>query len=266
MAHSQFATTYRTRATCPSACTTPTGRSGQVTPRGRCRAGPVRGQTTLRRPSGRGILLHHGRRRQENQSEGCGYEIRRLRDTHVTAAKGERRRAGSYYAAKLGQPEQSPYCFSRGGFAQFESLRTDTSATGLTYQLPYLDPCRVYKLCAILYHEGDSTWSAALRCDSGPWHSVRVAPNVPDTFWLQVPKALYKNDARIVLDVARVTGGYVSLARLKLYQIEEQPGDDGGVQSWGSGITYVTRLRGCSPNPFARGTSVNYELAQYRVS
>ena len=64
-------------------------------------------------------------------------------------------------------------------------------------------------------------------------------------------------------DVARVTRDYVSLAKLKLYQIEEQPGDDGGVQSWGSGMTYITRLRGCTPNPFARGTSVNYELAQY---
>ncbi len=62
---------------------------------------------------------------------------------------------------------------------------------------------------------------------------------------------------------ARATGGYVALAKLKLYQIEEQPGDDGGVQSWGSGITFVTRLRSCSPNPFARGTTINYELAQY---
>jgi antitoxin HicB len=168
-----------------------------------------------------------------------------------------------YYAAELGRPEQSPYCLSRGGFARLGSWNTDTSATSLTYRLPYLDPLRVYKLCAVLYHEGDSTWSAQLRCDSGPWHHVRVAPNVPDTFWLQVSKASYKNDARIVVEVARVTGGYVSLAGLKLYQIEEQPGDDGGVQSWGSGITYVTRLRGCSPNPFARGTSVNYELAQY---
>jgi len=60
-----------------------------------------------------------------------------------------------------------------------------------------------------------------------------------------------------------MTGGYVPLAKLKLFQIEEEPGDDGGVQSWGSGMTYVTRLRGCTPNPFAKGTSVNYELAQY---
>jgi hypothetical protein len=62
---------------------------------------------------------------------------------------------------------------------------------------------------------------------------------------------------------ARATGGYVSLAELKLFQIEEELGDDGGVQSLGSGWTFVTRLRNCSPNPFARGTSVNYELASY---
>jgi hypothetical protein len=60
-----------------------------------------------------------------------------------------------------------------------------------------------------------------------------------------------------------VTGGYVWLAGLKLFQIEEETGGDEGVQSWGTGMTYVTRLHGCLPNPFAKGTSVNYELAQY---
>jgi hypothetical protein len=170
----------------------------------------------------------------------------------------------SYYAAELGLPEQSPYCLSRGGFAHFESLSADTSATGLTYQLPYLDPRRTYRLRSVLYHEGDKVWDAELRCDSGPWHRIRVEPRVPDTFWLQVPRASYKNDSRIIIELTRGTGGYVSLARLKLFQIEEQTGDDdGGVQSLGSGWTYVTRLRGCSPNPFTKGTLVNYELAQY---
>jgi hypothetical protein len=203
---------------------------------------------------------------------GYSAEVRErmmVRDWNQSLGKGlgpgphEDYEPASFYAAELGQPDQSYYCLSRGGFAQFESWKTDTSATGLTYQLPYLDPRRVYKLCAILYHEGDRTWSADLRCDSGPWHRIQVRRNTPDTFWLQVPKALYKGDARIVVEVARVTGGYVSLARLKLFQIEEEPGDDGGVQSWGTGMTYVTRLRGCAPNPFARGTSINYELAQY---
>jgi len=164
----------------------------------------------------------------------------------------------SYYAAELGLPEQSPYCLSRGGYAQFESWNTDTSATGLVYRLPYLDPRRVYKLRAVLYHEGNSTWSADLRCDSGPWHRVRVAPSVPDTFWLQVPKVLYKSDARIVVEVARVTGDYVSLARLKLFQIEPEPDGREGVQSTASVLR--TRLLNCAPNPSSRVATVSYEL------
>jgi hypothetical protein len=60
-----------------------------------------------------------------------------------------------------------------------------------------------------------------------------------------------------------MTGGYVSLARLKLFQIEEEKGEEGGGQSAGLDGTFVTRLRNCTPSPFAKGTSVNYELAQY---
>jgi len=156
-----------------------------------------------------------------------------------------------------------PYCLSRGGFAQFESWNADTSATGLTYQLPYLDPLRTYKLCAVLYHEGDGTWKADLRCYSGPRFHAKVDPRVPDTVWIQVPKRCYQDDARIVVQLDRATGDYVSLARLKLFQIEEETRGSEGVQSLGSDWKFVTRLRGCTPNPFARGTSVNYELAQY---
>jgi len=166
----------------------------------------------------------------------------------------------SYYAAELGQPEQSPYCLSRGGYAQFESWNTDTSATALTYRLPYLDPRRVYKLRAVLYHEGDSTWSADLRCDSGPWFRVKANPRVPDTLWVQVPKPYYKKDARIVVDVARVTGGYVSLAQLKLFQIEPESDGREGVQSTTNVLR--TRLLNCSPSPFRRMATVSYELGQ----
>jgi hypothetical protein len=44
---------------------------------------------------------------------------------------------------------------------------------------------------------------------------------------------------------------------------------DSAIRFTGSGVAeasrnlFVTRLRGCSPSPFARGTSVNYELAHY---
>ena len=75
-----------------------------------------------------------------------------------------------------------------------------------------------------------------------------------------VPKRCYKDDARIVVELARKTGDYVSLAGLKLFQFEEEKGADGGVQSWGIGMTFVTRLHGCSPNPFTGTTTISYEL------
>jgi len=170
---------------------------------------------------------------------------------------------GQYYAATLGQPEQSPYCLSRDGYASLGAWDIDTSAKVLAYRLPYLDPRQVYKLRAIIYHEGKEAWSANMRCDSGAWSQVKSLPGIPDTVWLRVPRQSYKEDARIILELARETGDYVSLAELKLFQIEEEAGEGGGVQSLGSDWKFVTRLRGCTPNPFAKGTSVNYELAQY---
>jgi len=47
------------------------------------------------------------------------------------------------------------------------------------------------------------------------------------------------------------------------------PGHQYDIPIPGSGVAeeprnlFITRLRGCTPNPFAKGTSVNYELAQY---
>jgi hypothetical protein len=60
--------------------------------------------------------------------------------------------------------------------------------------------------------------------------------------------------------LARVTGGYVSLARLKLFQIEPEPDGREGVQST-SGVLR-TRLLNCAPSPFSRMAAVSYELGQ----
>jgi hypothetical protein len=97
---------------------------------------------------------------------------------------------------------------------------------------------------------------AQTKSPTAAWTDARV----PETAWVKAPKKCNRDDARIVVDVARVTGGYVSLAKLKLFQIEGQKGEEGGGQSMGANGTFVTRLRGCAPNPFARGTSVSYEL------
>jgi len=167
-----------------------------------------------------------------------------------------------YYAATLGRPEQSPYCLSREGYAKLGSWDVDTSTTTLKYQLPYLDPRQVYKLCAVIYHEGKKSWSSAVRCDSGVWSQVKAMPGIPDTVWLRLPKRSYKQDARIVFELARLTGDFVSLAELKLFQIEDRSREDEGVQGAATTGMFVTRLRSCSPNPFARTTSIDYELGR----
>ncbi len=56
---------------------------------------------------------------------------------------------------------------------------------------------------------------------------VKTEPGVPDTMWLKEPRRLYKHDARIVLELARVTGDHASLAELKLFQIEDRSREDG---------------------------------------
>jgi hypothetical protein len=177
----------------------------------------------------------------------------------LNLASGNGSEIASYYEVKLGQPTPSPYCLSRGGYGNFDSWNADTSGSVLSYQLPYLDPRMVYKLRAILYHKGKESWDADVRCDSGPWHRIRVGQNVPDTIWLQVPKALYK-DGRIVVDVARASGDYVSLAGLKLYQLEPKPDGREGVQSMS--VVLGTRLLTCAPNPLGRATTVSYEIAR----
>ena len=174
-------------------------------------------------------------------------------------AKGSGYEPATYYAAELGQPEQSPYCLSRDGYAKLGSWDLDTSRTILQYRLPYLDPRRTYKLRAVIYHEGSKTWSFDVRCDSGSWYRVNVGPRVPDTVWVQVPKRLYQ-DTRIVIEVARVTGDYASLAELRLFQVEKKPGGNEGVQSSPAAGVLDTRLLDCTPNPLRGTTTVTFQL------
>jgi len=174
--------------------------------------------------------------------------------------KGDDHEPGTYYAAKLGQSEPSPYCRSRGGYAQYESWNVDTSSSVLTYELPYLDPRGTFQLRAIIYHEGKDSLCADVRCDSGDWIRVHVGPRTPDTVWVQVPKRLYRNDGRMVLEMARVSGNYAALAELRFFQIEDRSRRDEGVQGRSGPGALVTRLLGSAPNPFGRVTAINYQL------
>jgi hypothetical protein len=128
--------------------------------------------------------------------------------------------------------------------------------------LPYLDPRRTFRLRAVLYHEGNDTLCADVRCDSGDWVRVHVGPRTPDTVWVDVPRRLYRQDGKVVLELARISGGYAALAELKFFTFEEGKGGGGDVQGTpGPGIL-CTRLLGCAPNPFGRATFVSYQLGR----
>jgi hypothetical protein len=173
----------------------------------------------------------------------------------IATANGYER--GTYYAAELGQPERSPYCLSRGGFAN-----VDTSASMLRYELPYLDPRGSYQLRAIIYHEGRDSLCANVRCDSGDLVQVRAAPHVPDTIWVPVPKRLYRGSGKIILELARTRGEYLALAELRFFQVEDRNRGHDGAQSLEVPGVPRNRLLGCAPNPINGTATVSYELGQ----
>ncbi|UCG43101.1 MAG: hypothetical protein JSU73_00355 [candidate division WOR-3 bacterium] len=180
-------------------------------------------------------------------------------DTGPPSAFAEGHEPGSFYAVEVGGPKPSPYCTRRGGFREYRSFRADTSASELTYVLPYLSPRCTYLLRAVFYHEGKETWTAELRGDSATWTRVAFRPNVPETVWIRIPQQAYRKDARIEFSLRKVSGGFVSLAGLKLFQREFR---DKGYELavFGGSAPSVRQLR-ASPNPFRSQTAVRYGLA-----
>ncbi|UCG43259.1 MAG: hypothetical protein JSU73_01180 [candidate division WOR-3 bacterium] len=166
---------------------------------------------------------------------------------------------GTYYAVEVGGVEPSRYCTRRGGFREYRSFRVDTSASGLTYVLPYLDPRCSYVLRAVFYHEGKEPWSAELRGDSTAWASVTARPYVPETVWVRIPQEVYRKDARIELSLRKPSGGFVSLAGLKLFQTESRGG--GYELAVVGGRTPSVRSFHASQNPFSTRTAICYSLA-----
>jgi hypothetical protein len=180
-------------------------------------------------------------------------------DSVPPSAFAEGHEPGSFYAVEVGGPKPSPYCTRRGGFREYRLFRADTSASELTYVLPYLSPRRAYLLRAVFYHEGKESWSAELRGDSSPWAKVAARPNVPETVWVRIPRETYRKDTRVEFSLRRLTGGFVSLAGLKLFQREFR---DKGYELavFGGRAQSVHTLR-ASPSPFTTRTSICYSLA-----
>jgi len=85
--------------------------------------------------------------------------------------------------------------------------------------------------------------------------ALSAMPGLPE------PKCVCETDARIVLELVRVTGDYASLAELRLFQVEDGTAGNEGVQSSPTTGVLETRLLACSPNPLGKATTISYQLA-----
>jgi len=86
--------------------------------------------------------------------------------------------------------------------------------------------------------------------------ALSAMPGLPE------PKCVCETDARIVLELARVTGDYASLAELRLFQVEDGTDASDGVQSLSGAGAFDTRLLDCSPNPLGKATTISYQLGR----
>ncbi len=168
---------------------------------------------------------------------------------------------GSYYAAMLGDSVPSPYCLGRDGWRGFQTFRVDSGSNRLTYRLPYLSPNRSYALRLVAYHEGRSERRADVMLDSGIQARVVYRPRTPETLWVRVPQRLYRDDACITLDIRPSGVGPVTLAGLKLFQVDEWPRGQGGGQAADGQTAAGTCLRQNRPNPFSTQTAIPYQLS-----
>jgi hypothetical protein len=168
---------------------------------------------------------------------------------------------GTYYGASVGQPEPSPYCTARDTYVTYQNYAVDYSQDRLSYRLPYLNPRDNYLLRAVFYHEGRDTVSFQLSADSASPLSRRSLPFIPETVWVSVPKVAYQRTARINCGITKTLGDGVSIAGLKLFQVEvadhRGSGGDQSAEHLGQ-----PRLLLCqnTPNPFRAATSIRYQL------
>jgi hypothetical protein len=168
---------------------------------------------------------------------------------------------GTYYSAGVGQPERSPYCTARDSYVTYQNYSVDYGRNRLSYRLPYLNPRNNYLLRAVFYHEGRDTVSFELRADSASPLNRNSRPFVPEIVWVTVPKVAYQRTARINCGIRKTRGDAVSIAGLKLFQVEagDHRGSGGGQSAERLGLPRLLLCQN-APNPFRTATSIRYQL------
>ncbi len=168
---------------------------------------------------------------------------------------------GTYYGANVGESVPSFYCTARDSYVTYQNYSVDYGQGRLSYRLPYLNPRNNYLLRAVFYHEGRDTVSFELRADSASPLNRNSLPFVPETMWVSVPKVAYQRTAGINCGIRKTRGDGVSVAGLKLFQVEagDHRGSGGGQSAEQLGLPRLLLCQN-APNPFRTATSIRYQL------
>ncbi len=167
-----------------------------------------------------------------------------------------------YYSVNPGESIPSPYLEERTGYLQHEGYKIDYGRNRLLYRLPFLNPQYDYMARAVVFSAKQGRTRQNFVLDDSTITTIEFEPFKPETLWIKIPEAAYKNDLEIRERINRLIGNFAVLADLVIYQYEEYMvgSGEGGAMGDKIGLTLKPVLYNCLPNPFGSQTIIRYQL------
>ncbi len=170
-------------------------------------------------------------------------------------------KASLYYAVEIGDNTPSSYCTQRDGYLSYGQYKIDYGQQKLKYKLPYLHPSYYYDLRAIVYQQGQNSYSQNFDIDSIYSTTLTFTSNRPETVWIRIPQQAYKYDTKVKQEIKKILGNRAVVTDLRLYQREEFTSGGGtGQQSITNTLIQLPILYQSYPNPFKSRTVIRYIL------
>lgn len=197
------------------------------------------------------------------EADSGGYEVKTARyETEPTDAPA--RASPVYYAVRTGDSTASPYTRHRDGAVRVGPYALDFGLDSLSYYLPYFDPVYDHFARAVVYHEGQRTWTQSVRFDDSLIGFLDFGPGKPETLWAQVPVKAYRRDAVAELAAVKLRGQYSVMTDFALCQYEPRrargQGDRGGELSLE--VPLRAEFFRPAPNPFVRAALLRFGLSR----
>jgi hypothetical protein len=179
----------------------------------------------------------------------------------------------AWASVDAGGIEPSPYNVYRDGYKVYYSdpVPVDYAYDELVYKFGGMKLPYRYELQVIGYHEEptrSNQWNAQVKVDGEIARVLKLKTGIPDTAKIDIPVDYYQNDGTIEVRVKRLTGDFVSVNKVLLYQYEpeEETAKSGGAQfaegTGNIGQRAEFKLNQNAPNPFKQQTAISYQLPQ----